>query len=79
MCLVFNIYRKINFMAKIGLIYMYAMSLVNWSFVIFFIKIFLLFFTSFKLFILHNNVVKLSKRLNIFTIGKIENIRFLNQ
>ena len=54
---------KFNLRSKIGLIY--AISIVKWLFGVFVLENnFLLFFTEFKLLMFHNNIVKISEKLN---------------
>ena len=61
---------KLNLRPKIGLTY--AISIVKWFFRSFCLrKYFLLFFAEFKLLMFHNNIVKISEKLDKWNLLKI--------
>ena len=70
-CVLFsNIYAKIKLQPKVGLTY--AISIVKWFFFNFCLrKYFLLFFAEFELLMFHNNIVKISEKLNKWNLLKI--------
>ena len=60
---------KLNLQPKIGLTYAIYSKVIFWSFCL--RKYFLLFFAEFKLLIFHNNIVKISEKLNKQNLLKI--------